>query len=148
MVLGFMDEFDGEKMDFIPKISAGIKKHTLREDLSNRWNASRFIQFCTGVRSRKYKEHFTKKCTRVERVEMTLELGATVYSLRDVNIFIDGKLLSPLCNLEFVCNDGFADERVFMKWFFFKKVGGTWQQVRTRWSGKIIHWTDIKYQVL
>ena len=145
MILGFMSKFDGQPTDFIQKISDDIKLHTMREDIHKRWKAGRTIQFCTGVRTKQFKQHLEKPCTSIQEVEMKLEKGADLYSLFSVNIFIDGKLHNPLLNQEFARNDGFKDERDFMKWFFFEKRKGKWKQVRTKWTGRLIHWTDLKY---
>ena len=145
MILGFTKAFDGKQLNFIEKISSGIKKHTLREDVHGRWREGRVIQFATGVRTKQYKEHFQKPCTWVQSVKLVLPQSEYPPYIADLNIFIDGVLLNPLRNQEFSRNDGFTAELDFLKWFFFEKKNGEWKQVRTSWSGRMIHWTDINY---
>jgi len=145
MILGISTVFDGEKTYFLERIASGEKKHTLREDKHWRWKIGRIIQFSTGVRTKQFKEHFQKPCTLVQSVKLILKETDQPPYLADLNIFIDGKLLNPLSNQEFVRNDGFTAELNFLRWFFFEKKAGKWKQVRTQWTGRIIHWTDTAY---
>ena len=145
MLLGLTTSFDGEKTNFLERIESGEKKHTLREDIHWRWKAGRIIQFSTGVRTKQFKEHFQKPCLLVQSVKLVLNESELPPYLADLNIFVDGRLLNPLVNPEFVRNDGFTNELNFLRWFFFEKKSGKWKQVRTVWTGRIIHWTDLKY---
>ncbi len=145
MLLGFKSEFDGKQTGFISKIERDIKLHSMRPDKHKRWRAGLQIQFCTGVRTKQYKKYFEKPCISVQEVVMTLEKGADLWAIQSVNIFIDGILYNPLLNQQFARNDGFTDQRDFLKWFFFEKKKKKWKQVRTKWKGRLIHWTDLKY---
>jgi len=145
MLLGFKTEFDKKPTDFISKIERGHKLHTMREDIHKRWKVGMSIQFCTGVRTKYFKKYFEKQCSGIQEVRMTLEAGNDLWAIQSVNIFVDGKLYNPLLNQQFARNDGFTDQRDFLKWFFFEKKKGKWKQVRTEWSGRLIHWTDLRY---
>ncbi len=145
MILGFTSLFDGKPLNFIEKISRAIKLHTLREDVHERWNDSRTIQFCTGVRTKKYKEHFSKPCTGTQLVKLILPKNNFTPYITDLQIVVNGKPLNPLMNQVFIKNDGFSEWTDFMKWFFFEKKKGKWVQTRTEWTGKIIHWTELRY---
>ena len=145
MLLGFKAEFDGKPTGFLTKIEDGFKLHTMREDTYKRWKAGMTIQFSTGVRTKQFKEHFRKPCTAIQEIKMTLEKGSDLWAIQSVNIFVDGKLHNPLLNQQFARNDGFTDQRDFLKWFFFEKKNGKWKQVRTSWKGRLIHWTDLRY---
>ena len=145
MILGFKTIHEGKPTDFIQKIEAGTKIHTLREDIHDRWKAGRKVQFCTGVRTKKYKEHFTKVCTGIQNVKLVFPLTKDQPYAADLNIYINGELLNPLENHAFIMNDGFTSEIDFLRWFFYEKKKGKWKQRTDSWSGKIIHWTKTTY---
>ena len=48
MVIGFNKQFPD-------KITEGTKKHTIREDKHDRWNAGMIMHMATGVRTKNYK---------------------------------------------------------------------------------------------
>ena len=137
MILGFKEMFpDGNPTDFIPKAAAGIKKHSLREDVHDRWKEGVMIDFATGVRSKKYKCHFRKRCTGIQRIEIRYQNKDSSYP----TVRIDGAQFVYYNRKDWIVlqelakNDGFKDFDAFCRWF------------NRDFKGKIIHWTALRYQ--
>ena len=120
MVLGF-------KKQFVKKIKDGSKIHTIREDKHDRWKEGNTIHFATGVRTKKYKQFIGGQCISTQNIEIKhLPTG--------ISIKIDGKELGGFYELhKLAVNDGFDGIDSFYKWF------------NKDFSGKIIHWTALKY---
>jgi hypothetical protein len=130
MVLGF-------KPQFVQPILNGTKKHTIREDKNNRWKRGNSIQMATGVRTKKYNMFKIDVCKGIQ----TIEIKWTPHdpdSLqgRSVRVFIDGKDVTMKDDIidALVVNDGFESRLEFFTWF------------SDNFEGKIIHWTDLKYE--
>ncbi|MOA01583.1 hypothetical protein D3C78_1210000 [compost metagenome] len=124
MILGFNKQF-------VEPILNGSKIHTLREDPNDRWRAGRSIQMATGVRTKNYdcfKEDF---CQSTQKVFMD-------FNGYSVEVCIDNRWLTSPEVRQLVNNDGLTYDD-FLDWFFDGRQG------RTKWSGKLIHWTDFKY---
>lgn len=133
MVLSFNTQFP-------EKILSGTKKHTIREDTTSRWKAGMKIQFATGARTKAYNQFHEAECTGVQDIEIkyTDNRGA-------VKIFIDGKHLGTWHRfmpqrsenvadvLRLAVNDGFEGVTEFLNWF------------SRDFTGRIIHWTAMKY---
>lgn len=131
------------KPQFVEPIIKGSKIHTIREDKTNRWTDGRLIQGATGVRTKKYNQFFEAVCMSTQKIEI-------IYTKDCKMVKIDGEFYSIIINdikyfdthpeiirLNRLCvNDGFTDYREFFKWF------------NKPYIGKIINWTDHKYNNL
>ncbi len=123
MILGF-------KKQFVEKIKSGEKIHTLREDKKGRWVENKIIHFATGVRTIKYncfKEGF---CKSVQAIQINY-YNPKCYP----HVIVDGRLFNQGEVWEMALNDGFKTIDDFCKWF------------DKDFQGRIIHWTDFKYQL-
>jgi hypothetical protein len=112
---------------FEQKIKEGIKKHTIRLDLNNRWEKGRKIHFATGVRSSQYNCFKIGACTGVQ--------GIIIRSNYIKDIEIEGRSLSYEEIEKLARQDGFDNISDFWAYFSFYKFV----------EGKIIHWTDLRY---
>ena len=130
MILGFLKGFnvDGKRKqtNFEEKIKNGVKLHTIRWDDKNRWVKGRKIHFATGARSSNYNCFKEGICTGIQKIEIQA----------DRSIFIDGISLVFDSDIEYLAdNDGFDFVDDFWWWFDQYKP----------FTGKIIHWTDLRY---
>lgn len=128
MILGFKQKYHwGEPTLFREKIINGSKVHTIRQDVHNRWKPGMTIQFAVGVRTKYYEQFKEGICQSTQLIEIR----------RDIDylgiVKVDGRILteSEVSTLAF--NDGFWNLLAFWMWF------------DDRFTGKIIHWTDLKY---
>lgn len=104
------------------------KIHTLREDPSNRWKKDNKIHFVINNRT-PYRFQFapTIPCTNIQSVLIDKHYGTP-------QIYIDEVLLRGDENyLQFANNDGFDSVEEFYDCF------------RIGWEGKLIGWTNHKY---
>jgi predicted patatin/cPLA2 family phospholipase len=130
MILGF-------KPQFVPKILAGTKIHTIREDKFDRW--PRFlknkrmpkIHMATGVRTKKYNCFAKKFVQSIQKIEIHWIVADE--RMKVPNIYVNGKNLNSLEIFAIAVNDGFESTEQFFKWF------------NKDFTGKIIHWTDFRY---
>ena len=129
MVIGFNKQFPD-------KITAGTKKHTLREDVHNRWHAGMVMHMATGVRTKNY------NCFKLDTCKGTQKIRIWHRSLLVTIVFINGRCFGqyrkeekfPNKNLVSLAqNDGFETIDAFFEWF------------SKDFTGKIIHWTDLRY---
>lgn len=136
--------------DFEAKIEDGRKKHTIRKDAHNRWEAENIIHFSTGFNK---DDQFLKGiCTGIQWITIErwsipdrLPLEKQYYcEKRNKYYSIDVSEGMPLNYLtekemeELAVNDGFDNLEQFFDWFDeYIEVNG--------WRGKLIHWSDIRY---
>lgn len=116
MILSFQPQF-------VPKILAGTKIHTIRQDRGQRWYPGRIIHMATGTRSKAYKQFNKEKCISVQSID--------IFPFECV--FIGEKMLSDIELRELALNDGFTNTDEFYQWF------------NQYFTGKIIHWTNKLY---
>lgn len=121
MVIGF-------KKQFVQPILSGTKIHTIREDKGNRWKAGKLIHFVTG-----YKQFKTGKCVSVQVVEITYHECIDPGEGDLFEVKIDGHVQNLAQIMRLCAFDGFDTIAEFMDWF------------NKDFSGKIIHWTDLRY---
>ena len=149
MILGF-------KNKFTPLIIKGTKIHTIREDKPNRWKEGNKIHFAIGIRTKNYCQFKEGVCKGTQKIDI-------IHKSNVITVKIDGKLLGEawkdkegtiVCYTglrlerindtelkassdyilhDLVANDGFITVQDFFKWF------------NKDFTGKIIHWTDLKY---
>lgn len=117
--------------NFVAKDKKAAKLHTIREDAKDRWKAGTKIDFFINCRQ---KDMF-RFAPRIPVVStQTIEIIADNFEfMNDYQIKIDGKLLSFDEQLELALNDGFDCLLHFFLYF------------NTDFTGKLIHWTDLKY---
>ena len=126
----------GYKPQFPAKILAGIKKHTIREDIYDRWHAGMKMHQSTGVRTKQYRLIRIDRCTGTQLIEI-------VYNKDKVSVQVDNKLVGHYCKKyevtyydrlkQLAKNDGFDSVDDFFRWF------------NRDFKGKIIHWTELRY---
>jgi len=129
MVIGFNKQFPD-------KITEGTKKHTIREDKHDRWNAGMIMHMATGVRTKNYKCFKVDSCTGTQKIII-------IHYPHKASVYVDNKLVghyskifevTKYLNLKKLAkNDGFDSTVDFFKWF------------NTNFTGKLIHWTDLRY---
>lgn len=131
MILNFMKTFNVngkiKPTNFLQKIEKGIKIHTVRSDVKNRWHVGRNIHFSTGSRSSNY------NCFKKGICRSTQSIEINYYTKH--SIVIDSHHLDESEIEEFAINDGFDSIEDFWAWFDQYKC----------FSGKIIHWTSKFY---
>lgn len=128
MVLNFLKGFavDGKRKptNFEEKIKKGIKLHTIRWDEKGRWKEGNKIHFSTGARTSKYNCFKKGKCTGTQAVE-----------IKDRDVRVDGLKMTWDEIEDLAINDGFDDIADFWAWF----------DQYSPFSGKLIHWTELRY---
>lgn len=135
MVIGF-------KKQFVPKILDGSKKHTIREDATNRWKVGRVMDMATGVRTKQYNKFTEQICLGIQKIEFIwhTENKGLANECRGVKVFIDGRNINDEWFNEdemlidvLARNDGFDNRVDFFTWF------------SENFTGKILHWTYLRY---
>jgi hypothetical protein len=129
MILGFLKGFNvngrRKETDFENKIKKGIKLHTIRVDGKNRWRKGMKIHFATGNRTPQYNCFKEGVCTGTQTIE-----------IRDhYSVLIGGRMQTNDQIQDIAINDGFDTIEDFWAWF----------DQYTPFTGKIIHWTNIRY---
>lgn len=117
------------KKKFNPKIT------TIREDRHNRWTKNTWIDFCINPRSERMFNFAPRfRVITIQRVFMTYlpHLG------NGFEMSIDGKYCCDEAVRTIAQNDGFDSTHEFVNYFIRQMKDG-------EFSGKIIHWTDLKY---
>lgn len=108
MVLAFSDKHKAlkQKTEFVEKILAGRKLHTLRS--GNRWKAGMTIHMATGVRTKHYNQ-FNKNrpdlsvCTGTQKIKLVMS-----HVCNECKIYVDGHRLSFEEMQQLAWNDGFC----------------------------------------
>ena len=135
MILAFKEQF-------VSPIMTGEKRHTIRTDKPNRWKSGVKIQFATGVRTKKY-NHFTSGvCVSTQKIKFEwhpCNIGKANESW-GVMIYIDGFNVTNDIEIidQLVKYDGFKDRKEFFNY-------PDWHRIN--YVGKIIHWTNFRYNV-
>lgn len=127
------------KDSFVYDIQSGNKIHTIRHDKSDRWHAGRKIHFWRGnprnVKANPY-QFDEGVCSSVQRI--AIRWYADEEGTKEPYVWIDGKILGvgfdANNNRELALKDGFTSTYEFFEWF------------NEDFDGKVIHWTDFKYQ--
>lgn len=103
------------------------KLHTIRKDEKNRWHAGRLIHFVINNRSKNQWQFAPViPCISTQKIEMVWRNGVFL-------VYVDSKLLNNKQTLHLALNDGFESEEELRSYF------------NTDFTGKIIHWTNLKY---
>lgn len=139
MIIGYKKQFPwGKPTSFKRRILNGIKIHTMREDVHDRWHAGRKIQHAHGVRTKQYEQFLENECTRTQRIyigKTSKKNEDLYYTYNGINygVIIDGKWLTNYCIGLLAMYDGFDNTDDFFRWF------------QKGFKGKIIHWTYRHY---
>jgi hypothetical protein len=113
-----------EVVSFMPKL------HTIREDIHDRWHEGRLIHPVVFNRSKnqfQFAPAFPCKSTQ------KIEIIRTSDYLNETIVKVDGRKLSEKEVQQLAWNDGFSNLIAFWLWF------------QNDFTGKIIHWTNLKY---
>lgn len=115
-------------------ILAGIKPkiHTIRIDSLRRWKVGMTMHMAHGVRTKNYHCFCKQTLKRIQTINI-IHFDGKTYCKHWVDIWVDGKLLSPLMVKKLAINDGFDSIADFFKWF------------DKDFDGVILHWTNRKY---
>ena len=126
----------GYKKQFPDKIIAGIKIHTIRLDLKNRWRAGMKMHQSTGVRTKNYNCFREDICTGTQTIMIIRRTKHFSVYIDDVFIYnttMRESTMSTAIMKDLARNDGFDSIQAFFEWF------------KEDFEGKIIHWTDLRY---
>jgi len=137
MILGYKKLFPWNKpTEFDRKIINGYKKHTMREDIHERWKQGRRINHCHGVRTKHFDNFYNNDCTGTQKVTI-------IHYPHKASVYIDDRLVGHWSKTfevthypklkQLAKNDGFDSVTDFFKWF------------NENFTGKLIHWTDLRY---
>lgn len=119
-------DWDVDAVDFLPK------KHTLRSDEKDRWKVGMMIHFFINVRTKnmfRFAPRIPVKSIQKVEVQNPYHNNPDYFP----NVIIDGRMLIKQEIQELAINDGFDSVDDFFEWF------------NEDFTGKIIHWTDLKY---
>lgn len=125
----------GYKPRFHAKILDGTKKHTIRDDVFNRWHAGMKMHQSSGVRTKQYKLLRLDTCTGTQRIEIIYRSNAVFIKIDEKHFYnsLDTHYNNILRIVELSQNDGFDSVEDFFNWF------------NKNYTGKLIHWTDLRY---
>ena len=160
MILSFKTEINGKPTYFVEKIFKNFKKtefcfsktsdinkfkisdffylvkipkiHTIREDKNDRWKAGNKIDFFINARTKAmFRFAPIVSVVSIQKIEIIYDknFGKSIFP----SIIIDGNKLHPEKVDILSQNDGFDTVEEFLQFF------------NEDFSGKIIHWTDLKY---
>lgn len=128
------DEFTSKFKEVLPMIGATKigdfhqKKHTIRRDSKNLWKAGNNIHFVINNRTpQRFQFAPLVKCVSVQRISIHHHIKETP------TVIVAGRILTEKDIEQLAINDGFDSVEDFFAWF------------REDFTGKIIHWTDLKY---
>jgi hypothetical protein len=125
-----------EALPIIGKMQVGDfhpKRHTLRRDEKNNWKAGDKIHTVIHNRTpKRFQFAPTIKCIAIQKAEIIWHDQDNV-KLDNPGIFIEDRKLTEIEELQLVKNDGFKSTSDFFQYF------------NEDWTGKIIHWTNLKY---
>tara|TARA_R110002126_G_scaffold251055_3_gene394053 strand:+ start:2333 stop:2857 length:525 start_codon:yes stop_codon:yes gene_type:complete len=114
----------GFTSDFTPKL------HTIRQDATNRWKEGNDIHFYINVRKRNMFNF--APVVKVKSVQI-IQIKHSGERWRMPWVMIDGSLQTAVEIKQLAINDGFETVEQFFTWF------------NEDFTGKIIHWTNLKY---
>lgn len=117
--------------NFIAKDKLPAKLHTIREDKNERWKPGTKIDFFINCRQKNmFRFAPVLPVVSVQKIEICWTYK---YKYRIPHIRIDGHPLLVFEHLKLAHNDGFDTIEDFYAYF------------NKDFTGKLIHWTDIKY---
>lgn len=105
------------------ELSKPPKIHTIREDKKNRWRRGNKIHFVVNNRTK----------NRFQFAPILEAQSIQIIEIRGALIYVDNKQLNESEINSLAINDGFKSVEDFFKWF------------QSDFTGKIIHWSNLKY---
>lgn len=124
-------DFSDNAIDLLPK------KHTIREDKKNLWKAGNNIHFVIGNRTKnRFQFAPVIKVKSIQKIVIKPNYRFVEYDNTEVvssPIKIDNRNLKASEIKALALNDGFDSVEDFFSWF------------NKDFTGKIIHWTNLKY---
>lgn len=143
---GELTYFVGKILNWIDNLPIDQKLHSIRTDRSNRWKPGMKIHFATGMRTKNYECFAESKCISTQKIKIEYQnsiFSTGMYTYQNevkdpiILVYIDGVLLhgkEGSAKIDMLAkNDGFETTHDFFRWF------------NKDFTGKIIHWTDLKY---
>lgn len=132
----FGNLWDGfEKFNF--EEQANPKLHTIRLDQNNRWGAGYDIHFVINNRTKnRFQFAPVIKCVSVHEIKIEHHESKAIAGIilhPFASVTIDGKILRYESIKQLAINDGFDSVEDFFAYF------------NKDFTGKLIHWTDLKY---
>lgn len=128
----FKNDWDGH-----PDNNLAPKLHTIRLDEKSRWGAGCDIHFVINNRTpNRFQFAPVIKCVSVQEIKITHYAGSEIKGAMIgpfTSVQIDGKILRYDVISQLAINDGFDSVEDFFAYF------------NKDFTGKIIHWTDLKY---
>lgn len=107
------------------------KLHTIRKDQHNRWKSGRDIHMVINSRTKdRFQFAPVVKCVSVQTIEI---VHRHIKHGRAINVYVDGQIISGETLERIALNDGFDTVDDFLLYF------------NENFTGKLIHWTDLKY---
>lgn len=133
MILSFKSRFpNGSQTNFENKIMDLSKRHTIREDKMNRWKKGIKIHLSVGVRTKDYRCFLQQECTGIQKIQMIWR------AKKGLDVYVNARQLDDKTINSLIENDGLTPTQ-FLEWFGFDETGDK------EFTGKIIHWTNLKY---
>jgi hypothetical protein len=133
----------GFKKEFSEKIINGTKVHTIRASRKRPIKSGDTLILAIGVRTKQYKELMRVTCKRVQKIRLEYDKESS-----DVNVIVEGSVLSFTDMIAFSKRDGFESVYDFFVWFFEKStlISDLLEGDTIIFEGDIIIWGDgIKY---
>lgn len=122
--------------NFVAKDKLPAKLHTIREDAKDRWKTGTMIDFFINCRQ---KDMF-RFAPRIPVVS-TQAIFMTYWGNDVIQISVNGRELFGHERLELAINDGFDTWEDFFD-YFYPIIEKSKDKC---FSGKVIHWTDLRY---
>lgn len=127
------DEFIEFGMENLPKNykigTHHFKPHTIRQDLNDRWSVGMNIHFYTNARQKNMKQF--APVVKVKSIQKIHIHYSEAFDHRYASV--DGRQLQNHELRQLALNDGFDSLKSFFAYF------------NKDFTGKLIHWTDLKY---
>jgi hypothetical protein len=110
------------------------KKHTIRKDTNNKWIAGNKIHFVINNRTKnRFQFAPIVQCVSTQKITITYNEKICEKHSSEPAVFIDDKIVDYKTIEALAINDGFDNESEFFNYF------------KEDFTGKIIHWTPLKY---
>lgn len=132
---GYLTGLENRKYNFhIDAVDFRPKLHSFRKDEKNLWKAGNKIHPVIHNRTpKRFQFAPTVNCVSTQAVEIVWNYNNLAKKEKHPGVFIDGKEIDFETLVRLAVNDGFKNIVEFFTYF------------NTNFTGKIIHWTNLKY---